>query len=78
MSRAEPVKTTVFLHGDVAANGAAWCSLCRRFMVPAHFAAHSSLNQKTYRHCRQALDALARKARVIRGRKRINLFAGSA
>jgi hypothetical protein len=63
----------VYLHGDLAADGTAWCSRCRRFRAPEHFAAHAD-NLARYRAGRTALSKLAMHARVIRPRKNVNLF----
>jgi hypothetical protein len=72
--RLPTVSRRFWLHGDVAADGRAYCAICRRFELPLHFDQHGALNAEHHQQSLAALDALGRVARVIRG-TRANVIA---
>ena len=67
-----------WLHGDIAADGRAFCRICANFDVPLHFESHgNAANLKLYQAGVAALELLSRSARVILGARK-NLFAAGA
>ena len=63
----------LYLHGDLGADGRAYCALCDRFLALEHFEQHGVLNAERYKQSVDVVNQLARLTRVMLG-VRANLF----